>query len=73
MEKKYEITWSGLWRLAGMLILAGVFYLKFYQKSVGAVPGPFDSWLILRGVKTLAIRMKKHEEKYLGGDMYPNK
>lgn len=36
--------------------------LKFYQKSVGAIPGPFDCWLVLRGVKTLAIRMKKHEE-----------
>ena len=32
------------------------------QKSVGAVPSPFDSWLTLRGVKTLAIRMKQHEE-----------
>jgi cystathionine gamma-lyase len=31
------------------------------QKSVGAVPSPFDSWLTLRGVKTLAIRMKQHE------------
>jgi O-succinylhomoserine (thiol)-lyase len=36
--------------------------LKFYQKSVGAVSGPFDSWLVLRGIKTLAVRMKKHEE-----------
>ena len=36
--------------------------LKFYQKSVGAVPGPFDSWLVLRGIKTLAVRMNKHEE-----------
>jgi cystathionine beta-lyase/cystathionine gamma-synthase len=32
------------------------------QKSVGAVPSPFDSWLTLRGVKTLAVRMKQHEE-----------
>jgi cystathionine gamma-lyase len=32
------------------------------QKSVGAVPSPFDSWLTLRGVKTLAIRMRQHEE-----------
>jgi cystathionine beta-lyase/cystathionine gamma-synthase len=31
------------------------------QKSVGAVPSPFDSWLTLRGVKTLAIRMRQHE------------
>ncbi len=32
------------------------------QKTVGAVPSPFDSWLTLRGVKTLAIRMKQHEQ-----------
>ena len=32
------------------------------QKSVGAVPSPFDSWLTLRGVKTLAIRMRQHEK-----------
>lgn len=32
------------------------------QKSIGAVPSPFDSWLTLRGVKTLAIRMRQHEE-----------
>jgi cystathionine gamma-lyase len=32
------------------------------QKSVGAVPSPFESWLTLRGVKTLAVRMKQHEE-----------
>jgi cystathionine beta-lyase/cystathionine gamma-synthase len=31
------------------------------QKSVGAIPSPFDSWLTLRGVKTLAVRMKQHE------------
>jgi cystathionine gamma-lyase len=38
-------------------------YLKILkvQKTVGAVPSPFDSWLILRGVKTLAVRMKQHE------------
>lgn len=36
--------------------------MKFCQKSVGAVPGPFDAWLTLRGLKTLAIRMKAHEE-----------
>ncbi len=31
------------------------------QKTVGAVPSPFDSWLTLRGVKTLAVRMRQHE------------
>jgi cystathionine gamma-synthase len=36
--------------------------LYFLQKSLGAVPGPFDSWLVLRGVKTLAVRMRKHCE-----------
>ena len=36
--------------------------IQLVQKSVGAVPSPFDSWLTLRGVKTLAVRMKQHEE-----------
>jgi cystathionine beta-lyase/cystathionine gamma-synthase len=36
--------------------------LIFLQKSLGAVPGPFDCWLVLRGLKTLAIRMRKHSE-----------
>lgn len=36
--------------------------MKFCQKSVGAIPGPFDSWLTLRGIKTLAVRMKQHQE-----------
>lgn len=35
--------------------------MKFCQKSVGAIPGPFDSWLTLRSLKTLAIRMREHE------------
>jgi cystathionine beta-lyase/cystathionine gamma-synthase len=34
--------------------------LYFLQKSLGAVPGPFDSWLVLRGIKTLAVRMREH-------------
>ena len=34
--------------------------LRFLQKSLGAVPGPFDSWLVLRGLKTLAVRMQRH-------------
>ncbi len=34
--------------------------LRFLQKSLGAVAGPFDSWLVLRGLKTLAIRMERH-------------
>jgi cystathionine gamma-synthase len=34
--------------------------LRFLQKSLGAVPGPFDAWLVLRGLKTLAVRMERH-------------
>jgi len=34
--------------------------LRFLQKSLGAVPGPFDCWLVLRGLKTLALRMERH-------------
>jgi len=36
--------------------------LYFLQKSLGAVPGPFDCWLVLRGIKTLAVRMRRHCE-----------
>jgi cystathionine gamma-synthase len=36
--------------------------LYFLQKSLGAIPGPFDCWLALRGVKTLALRMQAHSE-----------
>jgi len=35
---------------------------RFLQNAVGAVPGPFDCWLALRGTKTLVVRMKQHEE-----------
>jgi cystathionine gamma-lyase len=51
--------------IGGAVILNNTELLKkiqFVQKAVGAVPSPFDSWLTLRGVKTLAIRMKQHEE-----------
>jgi cystathionine gamma-lyase len=34
--------------------------IKFYQNAAGAVPGPFDAWLTLRGLKTLAVRMDRH-------------
>jgi cystathionine gamma-lyase len=34
--------------------------LRFLQKAAGAVPGPWDSWLVLRGTKTLAVRMRTH-------------
>jgi cystathionine beta-lyase/cystathionine gamma-synthase len=36
--------------------------IAFLQNAVGAILSPFDSWLVLRGVKTLAVRMKRHEE-----------
>ncbi len=36
--------------------------IKFYQNAAGGVPSPFDSWLVLRGVKTLAVRMRQHCE-----------
>jgi cystathionine gamma-lyase len=39
--------------------------LKFYQNAIGAVPSPFDSWLVLRGLKTLAVRMREHEKNAL--------
>jgi cystathionine gamma-synthase len=34
--------------------------LKFHQNAAGAVPGPFDTWLTLRGIKTLGVRMREH-------------
>jgi cystathionine gamma-synthase len=34
--------------------------LGFLQNSLGAIPGPLDSWLVLRGLKTLALRMRQH-------------
>jgi cystathionine gamma-synthase len=34
--------------------------VAFYQNAAGGVPGPFDAWLTLRGVKTLAVRMERH-------------
>ncbi len=36
--------------------------LRFLQNAVGAVPGPMDCWLLLRGLKTLAVRMRAHSE-----------
>jgi cystathionine gamma-lyase len=35
--------------------------LAFLQNAVGGVPGPMDAWLVLRGLKTLAIRMREHD------------
>jgi cystathionine gamma-lyase len=36
--------------------------IKFFQNAAGGVPGPHDAWLTLRGIKTLAVRMRQHEE-----------
>jgi cystathionine gamma-synthase len=36
--------------------------LAFHQNAIGGVPGPFDSWLVLRGIKTLGVRMDRHCE-----------
>ena len=36
--------------------------MKFIQKSIGAVPSPFDCWLTMLGLKTLHLRMKRHAE-----------
>lgn len=39
--------------------------LKFHQNAAGGIPGPFDSWLLLRGLKTLELRMRQHERNAL--------
>lgn len=40
-------------------------WVRFYQNAAGAVPGPFDCWLTLRGIKTLPVRMRQHGENAL--------
>lgn len=44
--------------------------LKFHQNAVGGVPGPFDCFLILRGAKTLAVRLREHERNALAIAQY---
>ena len=44
--------------------------LKVIQNAAGAILGPFDSWLVLRGVKTLAVRMRQHETNALAIAQY---
>jgi cystathionine gamma-synthase/cystathionine gamma-lyase len=39
--------------------------LRYYQNAAGAIPGPWDCWLVLRGLKTLAVRMRQHETNAL--------
>lgn len=36
--------------------------LRFLQNATGPIPGPFDAYLVLRGIKTLALRMERHEQ-----------
>lgn len=51
--------------LAGLVIAKGEALneqLRFLHNSIGAVLSPFDSWLLIRGIKTLALRMQKHEQ-----------
>lgn len=47
--------------------------LRFHQNAVGAVPGPFDCWLVLRGVKTLAVRMEAHQKNAMKVAQYLEK
>ncbi|HEY9843494.1 MAG: cystathionine gamma-synthase [Candidatus Sericytochromatia bacterium] len=39
--------------------------LAFLQNAMGGIPGPFDAWLTLRGLKTLALRMERHQQNAL--------
>ncbi|WP_416827224.1 methionine biosynthesis PLP-dependent protein [Ectobacillus polymachus] len=51
--------------LSGLVVAKGTALcetLGYYHNSSGAVLSPFDSWLLMRGMKTLALRMSKHEE-----------
>lgn len=51
--------------LAGLIVAKGKDLcekIAFYHNSIGAVLSPFDSWLLIRGMKTLALRMEKHEQ-----------
>jgi cystathionine beta-lyase/cystathionine gamma-synthase len=42
------------------VLAASLNWLKFVQNAAGAILGPFDSWLVLRGTKTLPLRMQQH-------------
>jgi cystathionine beta-lyase/cystathionine gamma-synthase len=44
--------------------------LYFLQKSLGAVPGPFDSWLVLRGIKTLAVLIRQHSDNAMQVELW---
>lgn len=50
--------------LAGLIVAKGNWAerIRFVQNSIGAVLSPLDAWLLMRGMKTLALRMEKHQE-----------
>jgi len=47
--------------------------LRYVQNAIGAIPSPFDCWLILRSTKTLAVRMERHNENAIKFANYLNK
>lgn len=47
--------------------------LKFHQNAVGGVPGPLDCWLVMRGLKTLAVRMEAHQKNAMAIARYLEK
>jgi cystathionine gamma-lyase len=55
--------------VVGGLVCAGTAELaerlRFVQNGIGAIPGPWDAWLTLRGIKTLALRMERHHQNAL--------
>lgn len=49
--------------IAGLIVTASAELgdqIRFYQNAAGAILGPFDSWLVIRGMETLSLRMKQH-------------
>jgi cystathionine beta-lyase/cystathionine gamma-synthase len=55
--------------IGGMIVAVhdeDIEWLRFVQNAEGAILGPFDSWLVLRGTKTLAVRMQQHNANGLG-------
>ena len=60
---KYLAGHSDVIQGAALAKEASVFEpIKFLQNATGAVPSPFDCWLTLRGIKTMELRMQRHEE-----------
>jgi cystathionine beta-lyase/cystathionine gamma-synthase len=44
--------------------------VAFHQNAAGSTPGPFDCWLVLRGIKTLPVRMRAHQENAMAIAQY---